>query len=367
MRKLLLLLILGVISLGGYYTLHALAIPVDDDPVVREARERYLAASQALFETRDLLVTDDIRDELKKSDPMETGLVGIEWSEYTTTSGDLAAKRLSSSSHWVGAWISWYREAGLEAGDRVAIGASGSFPAMILSARIAAEALGLEPVVIASLTSSTWGANVPGFDLWEMERVLVEGGHLVYPARMWSLGGDGDRAFHIDEEDRDRLFLRLAEIESDPATPTILRPVSTSASIDARVALFFPGNGENCRLFVNIGGHAANFGTGLGALSVPSGLTIPRREGSIDWAGDSVILRALGRGVPVIHILDIRGLAASRGIGPSDGSRMEKTALFHGAPSRIAAGLLAAFLFYGLWACFPTPTGKEWHILLKER
>ncbi|MCC5876898.1 MAG: poly-gamma-glutamate system protein [Candidatus Sumerlaeia bacterium] len=361
------LLAVAVLSLGGFYTLSAMAVPSGRDAVVQDARERYIAATSALNAARLQVVTPGILGEIERSDPQETGLVGIEWSSYTTTSGDLAAKRLSTSPEWVEVFIEWFRELGLENGDRVGIGASGSFPALALSARIAAESMGLEPVVIASLTSSTWGANVPGFDLWDMENILVDGGHVTHTFRLLSLGGDGDKALHLFDEDRDFLFRRLAEIEADSRDVEILRPVSTAESIDRRMAVLFPDGEDSCRVFLNIGGHAANFGSGVGALSVPPGLTVPRREGSLNWAGDSVLFRTLQRNVPVIHILDIRGLASRQGVSINFDLGHDSGRLTHPPQARYASVIMALILTIGLCIFYPGSPRGSWKHYLKGK
>lgn len=362
-----LLLTAAVLSLGGFYTLTAMAVPMGDDAILSDARTRYIAAANALHEARLAAVSQETLDELVRSDPQNTGLVGIEWSSYTTTSGDLGAKRLSTSPEWVEVFIGWYREAGLEAGDRIGIGASGSFPALVLAARIAAESFGLEPMVLASLTSSTWGANVPGFDLWEMEKVLVEGGHLSHSFSLLTLGGDGDKALHLFEEDRDFLFRRLAEVEVETSGELILRPVSTSESIDVRMSLLFPDNGRECALFVNIGGHAANFGSGVGALSVPAGLTVPRRQGSLAWAGDSVLLRTLKKGVPVVHLLDIRGLASRQGVSTNFDFEPESRRLTHPPAARYLSAIMALLLTIGLCWFYPNSPRGAWKHYMKGK
>jgi poly-gamma-glutamate system protein len=159
--------------------------------------EMFTRAQRTLWSARDRLVDEATRAELAGTDPLRTGLVGVEWSALTTTPGALAAKRTTAHPLWVAVFRSWFRQAQVERGEVVAIGASGSFPGMLVAARVAAESLQLRTGVVGSLTSSNYGANLPEMDLAEMDRLRIASLQVVRPP-------DADRAVGGDRRDGDR-------------------------------------------------------------------------------------------------------------------------------------------------------------------
>ncbi|MCK7480237.1 MAG: poly-gamma-glutamate system protein [Candidatus Moduliflexus flocculans] len=95
-------------------------------------------------------------------DPNRTGLIGLEYAETTTTLGDLEAKRTSASPDMAALAVLLLREAGLEPGDAIAVGASGSFPGLALAVLSAARALDLDVALVASLGALLLGRQRPG-------------------------------------------------------------------------------------------------------------------------------------------------------------------------------------------------------------
>jgi poly-gamma-glutamate system protein len=340
------------------------------------AMELFLRAQRILWQTRDRLVDDETRTELAATDVLRTGLVGVEWSPLTTTPGSLAAKRTTAHPLWVMVFRDWFRETGSGGGDSVAVGASGSFPGMLLAARIAAESMQIRPIVIGSLTSSNYGANLPEMDLAEMDRVLCAAGLLTEPAVAFSPGGEEDAARDLEQADREALRARLAELG-----PLASFPESLAASIAWRDEVFW-GLGASAadsrapRVFINIGGHAANYGVGVAPLALPSGL-IPGTDGRRllgpvhDEKNDSVALRAVRRNVPVINVLNIRAMAAASGI-PFDPARIPSPATIRlsarlSAGHRISAGVLGVVFLIWLAAWrVSTPGPREWFDLSRR-
>ena len=93
-------------------------------------------------------------------DPNGTGLIGAEFTAITTTLGVLEAKRTTTNPAFAALMVRYFREARLQPGDVVAVGASGSFPALILATLAACKALDLQPAVIYSVGASMYGANI---------------------------------------------------------------------------------------------------------------------------------------------------------------------------------------------------------------
>ena len=73
------------------------------------------------------------------------------------------------------------------------------------------------------------------------------------------------------------------------------------------------GAGRPIRCFVNIGGAAASFGNTSASLSLPNGLVLrPPVLPSSPTRG--VVFEFAARGVPVVHLLFVKGLARDNGL-----------------------------------------------------
>lgn len=290
--------------------------PLDD--VQRTALSRMLRAHELLVEQRERVVDEAVLRELRRTDTGDSGLIGVEWSHLVTTTGSLEAKLLSTDPRWVILMMEWYRRADVGAGSRVAIGSSGSFPGLLLSARIAAETLGARPLIVGSLTSSNYGATIPEFDLHHQEEALLRAGIISHAMVLLSPGGDEDAMAGLEKEAKDLIRERLANIQEQSPHTQVISPGSLRESIDTRTAHLL----DDVSIFVNLGGHAANYGVGISALALPSGYIDPA-DHAWHGSGDSVALRALGRNIPVINLINLRGLA------------MEHAALFADQPNEL--------------------------------
>jgi len=263
--------------------------------------DKSLSALRACGESRGLAVDGT-------ADPNRTGIIGVEHSPVTTTLGNLEAKRTTANPAWAALLVRLLEEAGVRKGDPVAVGASSSFPGLIVATLSAAEAVGARPLVIASLGASQWGANRPGFGWLEMEDCLKAEGLLHHPPVAVSLGGDGDAGLDLPEEGR---ALLLAKMDA-AGIPRIAEP-DLARNVEARIAAFArAAGGKTIMAFVNIGGSWANIGTDASVLELKPGLTMAR----ISYRpGRNGVLQAMSaRGVPVIHLLNIRGLCRRYGL-----------------------------------------------------
>jgi len=272
------------------------------------------------------------------ADPNRTGLIGLEWSPMTTTLGALSAKRTTTNPNVAAGLVRWLRDAGVRERSVVAIGASGSFPGLIVAAVAAAQALGAEPLVITSMAASTWGANEPAFTWMEMETALVQ-------ARRWprslaaSLGGEGDAAADLAPDARALLHARI-----DHAGVPLIGGGNLRERIAQRMVIYGRAAGSRpVAAFVNVGGASANVGTCSEILRVRPGVhrTLPRCSGE-----PGVMWMMYERGVPVIHLLHVDGIAAALGlpIDPVPLPAPGRGAPFTRPSRRITAGLLAVYL-----------------------
>jgi poly-gamma-glutamate system protein len=227
--------------------------------------------------------------------------------------GEVEAKRTAANPAFAAVMVGYFRRAGLQAGDVVAVGASGSFPAFALATLSAARALDLQPVVIYSVGSSMYGANLPGFTLVDMLDRLRRDGLLPYRLAAVSPGGGGDN----DDEGGGVLFDESGgtlAAETRRSGLPIVHGETLVARIKDRLRIYdAASSGRPIRCYVNIGGSAASFGGTDASLSLPNGLV--RRPPILPSSPTrGVVFEFAARGVPVVHLLFVKGLARDNGL-----------------------------------------------------
>ncbi len=239
------------------------------------------------------------------ADPNGTGLIGEEFTPLTTSLGEVEAKRTSANPAFAALLVRYFSEAGLRRGNAVAIGASGSFPALVLASLCATRVLELEPVVIYSVGASMYGANLPGFTFVDMLNGLRAQGLLPYRLAAVSPGGDGDRGAGVLFDESGTTL--LAEVQRSGLP--VITASSLADSIRQRLALYDrAAGGKPIRCYVNIGGASASFGDTPASLAVPNGLAISLPRIPRD-ATRGVLFEFAARGLPVVHLLHVAGLA----------------------------------------------------------
>lgn len=244
----------------------------------------------------------------KRLDPAETGMIGASITPVTSNTGYIDAKLTSTNPNFAAVMVHLLKKAGIEKGDAVAIGVSGSFPALNTSTYAALATLGVVPVIIASAASSEFGANQVGYLWLDMEATLVEKKLVSFRSQAASLGGIDDRG--VGMSDTGRTLLEEAMVRNRVQR---LESNSLAESIDARMAMYDRLAGDRpIRAYVNVGGGSASVGTHVGKKQFKAGLnmTIPRGE----ELEDSVMLRFARRDVPVIHLSRIKLLAEKFGL-----------------------------------------------------
>lgn len=239
-------------------------------------------------------------------DPNATCLVGPRDTPLFTTLGQVEAKRSTLSPDMAGLLVHLLEAAGVAAGDTVAIGASGSFPGLLLATLAAVQAMGAEPVAILSLGSSSFGATRPEFHLLDLYQLLRAGGVVAEPPAAVSPGGEEDAGTEFGPGVGEAL--RRAATE---AGVRFLEEEGLEANVDRRMAIY-----GNPAVFVNIGGAEANLGVSPMVLEVPAGLVPPSLPlpPLPPSSQRGVLLEMVARGVPVVHLLHIRGLALRYGM-----------------------------------------------------
>lgn len=245
-----------------------------------------------------------------KLDPNKTALIGQEYTKLTTTLGNLKAKRTATNPDFAALMVNYFKKLNLKSGDKIAIGASGSFPGLILAVLSASETMDLEVELIYSLGSSMYGANIPNFSFIEMLKELRKEQILSYKIRALSLGGDNDRADNLFFSDNKNTFFKIAKKESIP----LIYEKDLEASIQKRIDILKENSQTNqIKTFINIGGASANFGSTSASVKFENGLTIPGKLNT-EYAKNGLLSYFLSQNIPVIHLLNIENLARENGI-----------------------------------------------------
>ncbi|MBF8295498.1 MAG: Poly-gamma-glutamate system protein [Bacteroidetes bacterium] len=242
-------------------------------------------------------------------DPNHTGLIGVEYSEITTTLGSLEAKRTTTNPNMAAVIVQLLEESGVSAGDTIAVGCSGSFPALAIATLAASQALGVHPIVILSLGASSFGATGTDQTLLDLYEVLRKRGDFDIPAAAVSLGGARDVGSDFEPEVRKKLIDKIRQ----SGVPFLYQD-DLRQNVAERMGIYFgPSSKRRIAAFVNIGGSYADMGTNPAVLKLEPGVnkqtTIPAHEEE-----HGVVFAMAKRHIPVVHLLHIKGLALKYGL-----------------------------------------------------
>ena len=258
----------------------------------------------------------------RRLDTNDTGLIGVEYTDITTTLGSLSAKRTSTNPAFAAVVVDMLDLAGVRSGDWVAVSFSGSFPALNIAVLSAARVLDLHPVIISSVGSSMYGANQPQMTWLDMERVLAEAGLLPYRSVAASLGGIAGAQGGLDgtgiEEGLRAIRRNGIPLIEEAGDSTLTTDVRKRMTLFDQVL-----GGKKPSAFINVGGSLTSVGDGLESHRIPTGLL--KKVPAVRRPERGIIFLMSERGVPVIHLLKIKSIAAQYGI-PGD-------------PSPLSAGL----------------------------
>jgi len=241
-------------------------------------------------------------------DPMESGLMGTLMTPVTSNTGSLSAKQTSANPNFAAVLVRLLKRVEVKKGDIVAVGFSGSFPAINVCVHAAIETLKLKPIIVSSVSASSWGANLPEF-LWiDMEQFLYQRRLISHKTQLASIGGIEDRGIGVSDEG---IFLMKQAIARHRVR--FLDPENFADSIEERMRLFIESaQGEPIRAYINVGGGTTSVGTKIGKLLFRPGLNQSAPTGGSHI--DSVMNRMIKRGTPVIHFIHIEQLAKQYGL-----------------------------------------------------
>ena len=260
-------------------------------------------------------------------------MLGPSMSQVTSLPGHLDAKQTSVNPNFAAVVVEYLLAAGARPGDKIAIGCTGSFPALNIAVLTAAESMGLKPSLVSSVASSQFGANHPQLMWPDMERILVREGIIATQSLATSRGGFRDMAVGMTDDSR-----KLLEEAIERNGVAMLETAADESFIDRRLQIYASSEGDlgSYVAYVNIGGGMASVGGTKGNSQLGHGYIRPAQFRRIRDPIDSVAARFLGSGVPVINMTDVVAMAKEHGlpIAPTIRPALGEGKAYHQRPLR---------------------------------
>lgn len=233
-------------------------------------------------------------------DPMKTGLIGLRQSSITTSKGLLSEKQTSINPNLAAVFVQELRKARISEGDHVAVGITGSNPAVNLALYAAMAVLKVKPSIIVALGSSSYGANREELTWLDIEAILKEKNMIPFSSSYASLGGRDDLATGLS----DNGVLTLRDAMQRNNVPLLIDS-DLDKNVELRNAAYHEllPEGARYRLFINIGGGLANVGSDVNAKLIAEGMNRKLAERQFETNG--IVMEMAKKNVPVLHMLRV--------------------------------------------------------------
>lgn len=296
------LLLISVLSFGGLLVVEQIRVEKKQDQHSQKlaAGEKTMKAFAVIREAR--LATNEPID--LANDPANTGLIGLPMSPITSIAGALEAKKTTINPNFAAVIVDMLGKAGVKEGDTVAVGMSGSFPALNIAVCSALETMKAKPLIISSAAASQWGANVPELTWLDMERKLNEAGIISFRSFAATIGGHEDTGQGLSKEGH-RL---IQEAIDRNGVPLLEKKNSFEEIVDQRMDQFNrQAEGRSIKAYLNVGGGTISVGRSLGKKMFKPGLNLKAPFGV--KKADGVMSRFSQKKVPVIHLVQVAELA----------------------------------------------------------
>lgn len=245
-------------------------------------------------------------DEARASavDPLVYSLLGEKDSPITTDEGRIEDKITALNPNFAAVVVDLLHKVKVQKGDTIAVLLTGSTPGANIAVLAASQALGITPIIITSVSSSWWGANMPDFTWLDMEKVLLAGSITSYRSVAASIGGSDDHGgVRLSTIGRQLIVDAINRNEV-----TFIEQGSLSANIDGRMKVFTNNAPlSSYKALINVGGGIAAIGHRENQKLIPTGFSkrIPTRN----YPGRGVIHNFSDANIPIININDISTLA----------------------------------------------------------
>lgn len=274
---------------------------------VRENQTVMLDASRRMEQALAALREEKLSRGFKISpidDPNQTGMIGESYTEITTTLGNLESKRSTTNPNTAAMVADMLTQCKVKRGDTVAVNLSSSFPCLNIAVICALDAMEVKGIIINSVGSSTYGANLPDFTYLDMEHFLLAHQYLSNHTSFFSLGGQDDIGKEMPQDIKDAIISRLTGYGYQ-----FLYYENLEENTKVRHSIYESNESPVC--FINAGGNLLSFGGGAELVSAANGII---RPGQSKVKGGGLIPLFLNEGIPVIHLLNMKGLLPSYGL-----------------------------------------------------
>lgn len=298
-----------IIILASFLTISLMLIEGSKVLVKDNDYELKYEASNRMAESLEEIKKEKIRRKIEIDsfyDINHTGIIGEEFNGVTTTLGSLESKRTSANPNFAAVIVDMLLEAGLKPGDSIAANFSSSFPALNIATIIACEVLDLNPIIITSIGSSTWGGNNLDFTYLDMESHLYNKGFIDSQSIAASPGGATDIGKDMNQEDLKIIIDRIQATGKE-----IIIEDDLSANIELRYNLYMD-NSKGIKCFINVGGNVVSFGDTMDSLDTSVGLVDDIDYTISDKSG--LVQRFQSENIPIIHLLNIKELSQKYGL-----------------------------------------------------
>lgn len=259
----------------------------------------------------------------KRFDTAESGLIGVKQSIITSDHGSLRSKRISVDPNLAALMVQWLSDLKLRTGDVVAVGMTGSFPGLDISTLAAIQAMELKPLLIVSSSASNWGANMPDFSWLDMLHHLNTHNILLAKPLAASIGADRDIGLNLEARGVTKILAQIKKYNLP-----LIQESMVSDAIDKRLQIYSEASGqEEIKAYINIGGGWASIGKHFAKPNLTKEQkekikssylkTGPNIDLPVTLANtNSVAIRYLKQGIPVINVKDIYKIAADYNLSP---------------------------------------------------
>jgi poly-gamma-glutamate system protein len=226
-------------------------------------------------------------------------LLGIDFSDITTTLGSEEAKKTSINPNFAAVVVDMLEKLNLNEEDKVAVNFSSSFPAINIAVLCALDAMNIDSIVISSIGASTHGGNNPDFTYVDMEKFLFEKGILNKKSDQISYGGKNDLGEDINRKTLEKIVIRTGFEDK------LIKKNNYEKNLEKKIDVF---SKENIKCFINVGGNTTALGKSY-IMYEPGIITKSRYK---DQTG--LIGYYLNRNIPVLHFLNIKKIAGKYGL-----------------------------------------------------
>lgn len=242
---------------------------------------------------KNLVYVDNIND------PNETGLIGAEYTPITTGTGSLPIKLSTTNPNFAGVIVQLLKDAGLNEGDQVAVGMTGSFPAMNIATLAALQTLKIKPILITSVTASSWGANDPENTWVDMESELNRSNIFNTTSVYSSIGGNSDigRALSLEGREMIETAIRRNHI-------SFLNTGSLSGNIKKRMEIYENMATKPIKAYINVGGGIASIGSDANGDALNQGTNLHVKLKTFNEK-QGVMYEMAKKDIPIINLLNI--------------------------------------------------------------